>query len=189
MAGAPIRELNSGLVTFKDELVADALAAKRVEVGILTFGPPQIITEFQTADQFSPPNLTAGGDTPMGAAISMGLDALRARKDTIRANGVSLFRPWVFLITDGAPTDNWHAAAAKVAEGEHGKAFQFFAVGVEGANMETLAKISPRPPLKLEGLRFRDLFQWLSASMQKVSHSQQGASIQVDPPTWSSIQT
>lgn len=189
MQGQPISELNSGLVTFKDELVADALAAKRVEVAILTFGPPQIVTDFQTAEHFMPPSLSASGDTPMGAAITMGLEALRARKDTLKSHGISYYRPWVFLITDGAPTDGWQNAARMVADGEKGKAFQFFAVGVEGANMETLSKISTRPPLKLQGLRFRDLFQWLSASMQKVSHSQQGANVQIDTPTWGSVQT
>ncbi|MBA3967146.1 MAG: hypothetical protein H0X47_15500, partial [Nitrospirales bacterium] len=39
MNGTPIAELNKGLITFKDELAADQLAMKRVEVAIVTFGP------------------------------------------------------------------------------------------------------------------------------------------------------
>src|SRR5215467_3403464 len=39
MAGRPISELNAGLTIFKEELVGDALATKRVEVGIVSFGP------------------------------------------------------------------------------------------------------------------------------------------------------
>jgi uncharacterized protein YegL len=39
MQGAPIQELNQGLISFKDELAADTLAMKRVEVGLITFGP------------------------------------------------------------------------------------------------------------------------------------------------------
>ena len=37
MSGRPINELNTGLVTFRDELLADPLALKRVELGIATF--------------------------------------------------------------------------------------------------------------------------------------------------------
>jgi uncharacterized protein YegL len=38
MAGSAIAELNAGLTTYKDELAADSLASKRVEVAVVTFG-------------------------------------------------------------------------------------------------------------------------------------------------------
>ena len=191
MQGAPVKELNSGLVTFKDELMADSMALKRVEVGLITFGPVKIENEFQTADVFQPPILTARADTPMGAAIEQGLQLLEWRKQVHRQNGISYYRPWVFLITDGGPTDAWQNAASLVKTGEQSKSFKFFAVGVQGANMETLKQISVSEPLKLSGLRFRDLFSWLSNSLGSVSQSAPGDAVPLTNPAtpsgWASI--
>lgn len=187
MAGAPIDELNRGLLTFKHELAADTLAMKRVELGVVTFGPVRLLSDFQTPDLFMPPNLDGSGDTPMGAAIAGGLEMIRQRKQAYKTNGISYYRPWVFLITDGAPTDTWEAAAEMVKQGEAEKHFSFFAVGVEGADMEILRRISVRAPLKLAGLRFSDLFAWLSSSLSNVSRSQMGQAVQLLPPGWAEV--
>ena len=176
MSGRPINELNAGLVTFRDELLADPLALKRVE------------QPFTSAANFFPPILFAQGDTPMGAAITKALDMVEERKREYRANGISYYRPWIFLITDGAPTDEWQAAANKVFQGEEDKKFAFFSIGVQGADMKTLAQISVRQPLPLQGLQFRELFSWLSSSLRSVSRSTPGTEVVLEAPKgWTSV--
>lgn len=188
MNGRPIDELNAGLTRFREELSMDNLAMKRVEVGIVTFGPVRVEIPWTSASTFYPPTLQAQGDTPMGAAIMQGLNILEDRKREYRTNGIAVFRPWVFLITDGAPTDSWQTAAAAVREGEASKKFSFFTVGVQGANMDILRQISVREPLLLKGLMFGELFSWLSNSLRSVSRSTPGTEVQLEAPKgWASV--
>jgi uncharacterized protein YegL len=126
----------------------------------------------------------------MGAAILQAIDAVIERKKRYREHGLHYYRPWIFFITDGEPTDSWQAAAAKVREGEKSRAFAFFAVGVEGANFDILKQISARQPLHLKGYSFREMFVWLSQSQRSVSHSSPGQEDQIklsSPSGWATL--
>jgi uncharacterized protein YegL len=188
MSGKPIQELNAGLNLLRAELMEDELAAKRAEVAIVAFGPVRVETDFTTPEFFEAPTLEAEGETPLGAAIERALELIDERKQTNRENGINYYRPWIFLITDGAPTDPWEQAAKKIQAGEKDGRFAFFPVGVQKANMDVLAKLGTRKPLHLDGLRFRDLFAWLSQSLQKVSQSQLGTEVSLPSPSgWTSV--
>ena len=192
MQGAPIQALNDGLRTFKQDLIQDPLASRRVEVAVVTFNNEATVAEdFTTAEFFEPPTLHASGQTFMGTGINKALDLLQARKAQYRANGIAYYRPWVFLITDGEPQgeskEQIIRASERIREDENAKRVAFFAVGVEGANIEALSSVTTRAPMKLIGLNFREMFVWLSASMQKVSQSQVDDQIALPPPGWGTI--
>lgn len=177
MRGEAIQALNRGLVAFHDNLVKDPLAARRVEVAVVTFGQEvRVVHDFVAVDDFIPPVLQASGLTPMGSAIIRALELLEARKSVYKAHGVPYYRPWVFMITDGKPKGEPESAIRegirRLREDEANKRVAFFAVAVTGAHMSTLSKIAVRPPVKLEGLNFVDLFVWLSRSTQQAAHSQ-----------------
>lgn len=192
MSGSPIKALNNGLQTFKDTLTQDGLASRRVEIAIVTFDSKvKIVQDFVTADQYEPTNLSAGGATCMGTAILKGLDMVQERKTQYRQNGITYYRPWVFLITDGEPqgesSDIVGQAAQRIRTEEENKGVAFFAVGVENANMEKLQTIAARTPVKLNGLNFGDMFVWLSTSMQRVSHSKVNEQVDLPPLGWGTV--
>ncbi|MCI0557630.1 MAG: VWA domain-containing protein [Nitrososphaera sp.] len=191
MAGEKISALNEGLKLFKKEVSDDELASKRVEVAVVGFGNcVSILRDFSSIDDFDPPELHADGLTPMGEGILRAADLLEQRKEQYRARGIDYYRPWIFMITDGDPTDmqpgdsRWSEVIKRVHTGEASKKFMFFAVAVEAANTALLAQIAPpnRPPIKLKERRFRELFEWLSKSQSKVSASKVGEQVALENP-------
>jgi uncharacterized protein YegL len=206
MSGQPIAELNAGLKELESDLKADPLAALRVELAVVPFGGrPQAIDvranpatpfdagePFASVDAFQAPMLTTSGSTPMCAALRLAVDLLRRRKDTYKANAIDYYRPWILLITDGEPTDGYGLPDAidLIQQEETHKAAVFYAIGTEKANFATLASLSTqRPPIKLQGLQFRELFNWLSKSLQQVSASKMGQQVSLAPIGWGTLDT
>ncbi len=188
MAGEKINQLNAGLAEFERSLKEDSLATLRVEVCVINFGPVNVSQDFITAGEFTATTFTPNDATPMGEAIILALDKLEQRKATYKSNGITYYRPWIFLITDGAPTDDWAPAAQRVKDAEAQKKVAFFSVGVEGADMNILSQLSTRTPISLKGMCFREMFVWLSTSLSSVSRSVPGDTVPLQSPAdWGSV--
>ena len=178
-----IDQLNNGVAAFQTDVSRDMVALKRIEIAVVTFGPVTVAQPFTTVDRLAMPPLVADNDTPMGGAVTAALKLLDDRKKDYRAAGVPYFRPWMFLVTDGLPTDDISAASRAVKQAEASKALSFFGVGVDTADMVELGKFSTRPPLHLNGLSFPQMFLWLSSSLKSISRSTPGQAVPLANPT------
>lgn len=176
--------LNSGLDVLVSELNKDPLAKRRVEISFVTYGSSVTpATPFVTVDKIVLPTLIPSGATSMGGALEVALDAVEARKKEYKASGVDYYRPIIFNLTDGLPTDSTDEAARRIKEAEAAKRISLFSVGVEGADMERLGQFSDqREPLKLQGLKFDELFVWLSASQSAISASSTSDTVALPSP-------
>jgi uncharacterized protein YegL len=190
MEGTPISELNQGLQEFYQEIQADSMAANRLEIALVTFGTSvkTVITP-NLVYNMTIPQLNAYGSTPLVDGVREAIRLVDTQKGWYKQTGQPYLRPWIVLITDGAPDvgQDVQGLAREITDGVEGKRFVFFAVGVEHADMDMLRNISTAqmPPAKLRGLRFMQFFQWLSASMEKVSKSREGDTVTLESPaTW-----
>lgn len=176
MSGEPISQLNHGFELFCEEIRGDELAKKRAEITVITFGgTARVEIPFTEGRELEPRELMASGGTPMGAALGLALDHLEQQKQAYRQAGLEYYRPWMFVLTDGEPTDGraFTDAAAQVREAEANRKVSVFGIGVgPGANLERLKELSAqRVPVRLDGLSFREFFSWLSASLSAASAS------------------
>lgn len=196
MQGEPMSQVNGGLAAFFTSLHDDPLAARRCEVAVVSFGGV-VTTELDftvVSNLQDAPRLIEGGETPMAEAIIQAASMVDAKKQAYRAEGRSYYRPWIFMFTDGFPTDipRIPEATRMVHEGEANKRFMFFAVGCFTADMAQLAAIaSPkRPPVHLDGSKFSEMFEWLSRSLVTVSSSNPGDQKALPPITgWGIVST
>jgi len=190
--GGAIDALNEGLRLLEADLKADDVARQRVRILVLRIGAPndvEVVTDWVDAIDFEAPEIEANGTTPLGAGVRRALEEIEAEKERYRDNGIPYNRPWLFILTDGEPTDlGWERAAADCKAAEEAGQVSVFCVAVGRANTDRLGKFSPRQPLQLKGLAFREFFLWLSRSARVGSQAAPSDAIQMAAPSdWAVI--
>lgn len=179
----PMEALNGGLDTLYTHLNRDPLAQRRAEVSFVLYGTDvQPATDFKTAENLVLPELTQLGITSTGAALVEALDTIEERKKEYKSNGVQYYRPILMLISDGLATDDTSEATRRLQEAHEQKKVNFMPIAVEGADVDKLTALSGKTALRLSGLKFEELFEWLSASAASVSSSQPGDKVTAPAP-------
>jgi uncharacterized protein YegL len=201
MSGQKISEVNDALQSFKKYVLEDEIARKRCDIALVTFcgeNEVEIIHEFSTIEKFNPPTLEAQGKTPLGYAILIAAKMIEERKKYYKQQGISYLRPWIFLITDGDPTDMqegdqmWNDVINNTHDAEKNKKYILYNVGTQSADFRILAKIAqPKtPPVMLKEAKWHEMFQWLSRSMSATSKSTGDEQIKLESiGNWASVST
>ena len=175
MRGEPIKQLNTGLEALEKELKEDIDASSRVQLLVIkAYGKDDadVSADWVDAMNFNAPVMEASGLSPIGKAMELALQKIEEQKCLYDSCGVTSKRPWIFLISDGEPTDyGWELAAEKCRIAQQNKKVVVHAVGTQGANLEKLAKFSIMAPKRLSGLKVTEFFLWLSRSVSCISRA------------------
>ncbi|EKY16665.1 von Willebrand factor type A domain protein [Capnocytophaga sp. oral taxon 326 str. F0382] len=170
MTGEPIEAVKNGVQMMIHSLRQNPQAIETAFVSIITFDsdakqliPLTDLASFQTVD------LKAAGTTALGAALSLLADKLEneVTKTTLEQKGD--WKPIVFIMTDGVPTDDWQAGFQKLKAVKKG-----LIVGCAAGNNaddKVLKEIADQV-VRLSNTDADSIgkfFQWVSASIATTS--------------------
>jgi uncharacterized protein YegL len=167
MAGEPIEAVRQGVRALLSDLKGDPQALESAYLSIITFSSSakQLVplTELMT---FNEPQFDAGGSTMLGEALKLLERCLdtEVRKSTATQKGD--YRPLVFVMTDGQPTDKWEEAADRIRARKPANIIACAAGSAADVNMlkritETVVSLSSLKPDDLKAF-----FKWVSSSIK-----------------------
>ncbi len=176
--GNAIDALNSAVSQFRTQCMADELLCRGLDIAVVGFSTDvQVIQDFTPITHMEVPRIIADGQTSMGAGLNVAIDLLERRKGQYKELGVPYHRPWIFMISDGAPNDDYEAAFARVCDMQKQKKLELWAVGVSGYEKDILTSLTNRVIELDANLNFAGLFEWLSTSLSAKSRSKPGDAV------------
>jgi uncharacterized protein YegL len=175
MGGEPIRELNAGLNRFKAEVCKSKQTRDILDIAIIEFNSEhRVVQQFVPIEYMKKVNLDAGGGTYMTRAIAKALDMVTERSRFYRRSGSEPYKPWIILVSDGAPSDGIRDIAKRIKDMEANQMLSFRSLGVEGYDSKALHTLSGPKVMKLIGTDFTSFFDWVDKSMRAISQSSPG---------------
>lgn len=189
-----IAELNRALAGWFDSVRSKPQLLARVEVCLIAFDERVRIYDavaggFRAPQQadgdavfaplagLRPPELPAAGCSCLVPAVRLALELAQRRRQELTDRGLPVVRPVIWLLTDGAPSDEWGTAldagqlastAAELRQAEQEDGCAFFVVGVRGADQELLKVLAPWSTHMLENLDFSQILSLLLASSDRL---------------------
>lgn len=167
MCGLPIAELNEGFRLFLRNAKDDCRTNESMELEVITFNNSvEIVLPFRRVsgiEENDLPFFTADGQTCMGNALMLAEKELRERMSLYRKARLHTYTPWIVLMTDGTPTDEWMEIAEKMHKMCNKRKFNFIGIGIgNGVNWDVLKRIVSGPLFKIRDLKTCEFFHWLA---------------------------
>lgn len=166
MYGEPIEAVKNGVQVLISTLRQDPYALETAFLSIITFNSSaqQIIplTELST---FQQPNIDASGCTALGEALALLATKVDSEVTKTTPEIKGDWKPLVFIMTDGEPTDDLNKGLAEFKKRKFGMVVAC-AAG-QGANTDTLKKIT-ECVVQLDtadSATIKSFFKWVSASV------------------------
>jgi len=175
MEGAPIEAVRRGVETFATEVRNDPYASQTVVIGVITFdSDARMVTNgLVSVEQFQPPPLTASGTTSLGKALSILQQSLDTDvRPAIPGGEKADWKPLVFILTDGKPTDDWQKPREEILNRQQRKVLNVITVGC-GPHIDetTLKAIAIGPTFMMDNSEdsFRKFFDWVTQTAGRTS--------------------
>lgn len=175
MVGEPMNALNQGLQQLCHDLKTDPMAIETAWVSVIAFASrARQVVPLTEVLQFNPPTIGVSPGTSLGAAFDLLESCVQkeVRKSSPERKGD--WKPIVFLLTDGIPTDGWKTSVDRFKSRTSKGGVNMIAVACgEDADLEVLRSITPSVLVMKNATpgTFREFFKWVSASVSTVSVS------------------
>ena len=172
MYGEPIEAVKNGVQTLISSLRSDPYALETAYLSVITFNSSaQQVTPLTELAAFQQPKIDASGCTAMGEALTLLAQKTDSEVTKTTNDQKGDWRPLVFILTDGEPTDDLNKGLAEFKKRKFGMVVAC-AAGM-GANTNTLKQITENV-VRLDtadGESIKQYFKWVSASISTSSKS------------------
>lgn len=166
MTGEPIESVKNGVQVLISTLRQDPYALETAFLSVITFdSSARQLVPLTELSMFQMPDIQANGTTALGEALSLLANKANTEVTKTTAEVKGDWKPLVFLMTDGEPTDNWQQGLADFKKQKFGLVVACAAGS--GANTNLLKQITD-VVVQLEtadSASIKAFFKWVSASV------------------------
>ena len=170
MYGEPIEAVKNGVQVLVSTLRQDPYALETAYLSIITFdSSAQQVSPLTELAAFQQPNIQASGCTALGEALALLSQKADQEVTKTTAEQKGDWKPLVFIMTDGDPTDDLNKGLAEFKKRKWGMVVAC-AAGA-GANTNTLKKITECVVSldTADSATIKAFFKWVSASVSSGS--------------------